>query len=104
MEIKFTEEKGRLTVALTGELDHHEARTVSEKLLREIDVTLPRDCVLDMKGVGFMDSSGIAVALKAYKKMMRLGGRLWIENVRRQPMHVFDAAGIDRVIGITSAV
>mgnify|MGYP003320593644 CR=1 FL=1 len=57
-----------------------------------------------MKGVGFMDSSGIAVALKAYKKMMRLGGRLWIENVRRQPMHVFDAAGIDRVIGITSAV
>ena len=51
-----------------------------------------------------MDSSGIAIVLKAYKKVNAIGGRLWVENVQKQPMHVFDAAGIDRIIGISATV
>ena len=63
---------------------------------------MPRDCVLDMTHVKFMDSSGIAVILRVHKRMRELGGRLWVENVPSQPMRVMDAAGIDRLISITS--
>lgn len=102
MKVVFTVEGKKLTIELAGELDHHTAGKLVEKMLNRIDEELPRDCVIDMSGVSFMDSSGIAVALKTYRKMNGIGGRLWIDNVQKQPMHVFDAAGIDRIIGVTA--
>ena len=102
MKLTSTEQGGRLTLGLTGELDHHEARALSREIEERIETATPRDCVLDLGGVTFMDSSGIAVILKAYKRMTALGGRLWVENVPSQPMRVLDAAGLDRIIGITT--
>ena len=102
LKISFSYEENRLVAYLSGELDHHSAGGIMTKLINEIDAELPRDCVIDMKGVTFMDSSGIAVVLKSYKKMTALGGRLWVENVQSQPMHVFDAAGIDRITAISA--
>ena len=55
-----------------------------------------------MCNVKFMDSSGIAVILRINKRMRELGGRLWVENVPSQPLRVMDAAGIDRLISISS--
>ena len=47
-----------LTIALTGEIDHHSARQIIEQLGEKIDQYLPASCVLDFQGVSFMDSSG----------------------------------------------
>lgn len=102
MKAVFTLEGRKLKIELFGELDHHGAGPLMEKILDRIERDLPRDCVIDMVGLSFMDSSGIAVVLRTYKKMNGLGGRLWVENVPKQPMHVLDAAGIDRVVGITA--
>ena len=52
-----------LTIALTGEIDHHSARQIIEQLGEKIDQYLPSNCILDFQGVTFMDSSGIAVVL-----------------------------------------
>jgi stage II sporulation protein AA (anti-sigma F factor antagonist) len=101
MKIIASQREGRLTVQLSGELDHHAARIVMNKIDSLIDIGLPRDCVLDMLDLSFMDSSGIAVVLKTYKKMREIDGRMWIENVQQQPLRVMDAAGIDRLISIT---
>jgi len=94
--------KGILYLHLSGELDHHSAGPVMRQIEDKLEVNLPRDCVIDMAGLSFMDSSGIAVVLKAYRRMNTLGGRLWVENVQPQPMRVLDASGIDRIIGITA--
>ncbi len=92
---------GRLWLGLKGELDHHGARAGMSIIKNRIEELVPRDCLLDLRDVSFMDSSGIAVILKTYKLMTELGGRLWIENVPQQPMKVIDAAGIDRLVGIS---
>ena len=102
MKLTTMENGGKLTLHMAGELDHHEARALSREIEEHIETATPRDCVLDLGGLTFMDSSGIAVILKAYKRMMALGGRLWIENVPSQPMRVLDASGIDRIIAITA--
>ena len=67
-----------------------------------LDEYLPRDCVLDMSGLSFMDSSGIAVIVRSYKKMRSAGGRMYIENPQTQPLKVLDASGIDRMIPIAA--
>jgi len=91
----------KLRIFLSGELDHHAAREAVTYIEDKLETQLPRDCVLDMTGLSFMDSSGIAVVLKTYRRMKELDGRFWVENVPPQPMRVLDASGIGRLVGIS---
>ena len=100
MNIRTTFAAGRLTVFLSGELDHHEARCTTRTIDDLLDEYLPRDCVLDLNGLGFMDSSGIAVIIRISQRMKSLGGRVWIENPAKQPLRVIDASGIDRLVPV----
>ena len=100
MTINTTFSDGRLTVYLSGELDQHEARTTSQCIAELLDEYLPRDCVLDLSALSFMDSSGIAVIVKANRHIKTIGGRLWVENPARQVLRVIDAAGLDRMIPV----
>lgn len=100
MNISTAFSAGRLTIYLSGELDHHEARSIIRDIDELMDEYLPRDCALDLSGLSFMDSSGIAVILRVSRRMKDLGGRAWIENPARQPYRVIDASGIDRLVPV----
>ncbi len=102
MNISTCFSAGRLTVYLGGELDQHEARRASDSIGELIDEFLPRDCVLDLSSLSFMDSSGIAVIVKANRQVKMIGGRLWLENAANQVLRVIDAAGLDRMIPVES--
>ena len=58
-----------LTLRLVGELDHAAAQTVMPGIEDAVEEYLPRRCVLDLTGVSFMDSSGIAV-IKSMEKFL----------------------------------
>lgn len=100
MNINTAFSAGRLTIYLAGELDHHEARCTIRSIDELLDEYLPRDCVLDLSGLSFMDSSGIAVIIRISRRMKALGGRAWIENPAKQPQRVIDASGIDRLVPV----
>ncbi len=100
MNISAAFSSGKLTVYLSGELDHHGARGAIETIEELIDEYLPRDCALDLSELSFMDSSGIAVIIGVSRRMKILGGRTWIENPAKQPQRVIDASGIDRLVPI----
>ena len=97
-------ENGRLTVALTGEIDHHCAKGYMNAIAAKIEAYTPETCVLDFTEVTFMDSSGIAVVINAMRDMKALGGKLLVEQIGRQPMRVFRASGIDQLVEIREAV
>lgn len=102
MNISTAFAAGRLTIYLAGELDHHEARGAIRSIDELLDEYLPRDCVLDMSGLSFMDSSGIALIIRMSRRMKNLGGRVWIENPAKQPLRVIDASGIDRLVPVAT--
>ena len=102
MKVLSSYQEGRLTLYLKGELDHHEASAVLRQVSRTIDDYLPRDCVVDLDGLTFMDSSGIALILKISRLMAETGGRAWVANAKNQPLKVIDASGIDRVIQVST--
>lgn len=101
MKVLSSYRDGRLNLYLQGELDHHEARSAMARIEQMIDEYLPRDCAVDMSGLTFMDSSGIAVILKIAKRLNQMGGRAWFENPSVQPLRVIDTSGIDRIVRIT---
>ena len=82
MAVKCTGEDRVLTAQVSGEVDHHGAREIMG----------------DLGGVTFMDSSGIAVLLRAYRRLGALGGEVRVHNVPHQAARVLRAAGLDKLI------
>lgn len=96
-------ENGHLTIALTGEIDHHCAKQYIESITAKIEAYTPQICVLDFQEVTFMDSSGIAVVINALRNMARLEGKLMLSGLGSQPMKVFRASGIDKLVEVKEA-
>ena len=97
-------ENNRLTVALTGEIDHHYAKSYIQAIAAKIDSYTPDICVLDFSEVSFVDSSGIAVVINALRGMTQIEGHLILSGINQQPMRVFRASGIDKLVEIKEAV
>ena len=97
-------DSGRLTVALTGEIDHHCARNYIQSITGKIEAYTPEVCILDFQDVTFVDSSGIAVVINALRCMTQIDGKLVLANINEQPMRVFRASGIDKLVDIKEAV
>ena len=97
-------EEGRLTVALTGEIDHHRAKKYIQAIAAKIEAYTPEICVLDFRDVTFVDSSGIAVVINALRSMTPIEGRLLLTGISPQPLRVFRASGIDKLVEIKEAV
>ncbi len=91
---------GTLTVALTGEIDHHCAKSYIQSITAKIEAYSPQICVLDFQEVTFTDSSGIAVVINALRNMSKIGGTLSLSGLNKQPMKVFRASGIDKLVSI----
>ena len=98
MPVVCTEEERRLRAEVSGELDHHGAKAVMEELDRRIDAALPRELTLDLGGLTFTDSSGIAVLLRAWHRMGQVRGSMRVVNTPAQAGKVFQTAGLQRII------
>ena len=100
MEMEVKSADRNLLLELRGEVDHHGARDALRQLELAVDAALPRMLVLDLAGVTFMDSSGIALILRAQQRMQLLDGSLLVRSVPQQARRVLDAAGISRLVTI----
>ena len=97
-------EDGRLTIALTGEIDHHCAKAYIQVIASKIEAYMPDVCILDFRDVTFVDSSGIAVVINALRNMAQIEGKLLLTGISPQPMKVFRASGIDKLVEMKEAV
>lgn len=98
MPVSYTCQNRAMTALLSGEIDHHGARDIMGELTRAIRQELPVRLTLDLSGVTFMDSSGIAVLIRAKREMDALGGAMKAEAIPVQPRRVLDAAGLGQII------
>jgi stage II sporulation protein AA (anti-sigma F factor antagonist) len=95
---------GQLTIALTGEIDHHCAKQYITAISAKIEAYSPRVCVLDFREVSFMDSSGIAVVINTLRSMTRIHGELILSGLAEQPLRVFRVSGVDKLVKIKEEI
>ena len=100
MSLDCVMDRQQMHLQLTGEIDHRAGRLMKELEL-ELDLNSPCILELDLGGVTFMDSSGIALVLKAHRIMALSGGKLRLVRVPPQPGRVLRCAGLDRLFSIT---
>lgn len=98
MPICTQEENGALTVFLSGDIDHASARSMMLALDKEVTRRAPGLLRVDMSGVTFMDSSGIAVLLRTWRRLQETSASMEVTAIPRQPWKVFATAGLPKII------
>src|SRR3954463_8553916 len=83
---------GAVRVALRGELDLEHAYTFDEEL-RRVEAERPPCLVLDLRGLSFLDSSGLARLLAANRRARR---------DRRRLLLIRGSAAVQRLMAITA--
>ena len=86
-------------LSLAGEIDLHEAPQVKERLLPLLNAKLPR-VVVDLSGVTYIDSSGLALFIEAMQRVQAYGGIFRLCSLRPAVRTIFDIARLDQVFAI----
>ncbi|MBQ8345190.1 MAG: STAS domain-containing protein [Clostridia bacterium] len=89
-----------LELALRGEIDHHNAVRVRGDMDEQIRRHCPRETVLDLSEIDFMDSSGLGLIMGRYALMQQMGGTLSLKNPNERIVKILELAGFGRVISI----
>ena len=101
--ISATERDGQLLVTLRGELDLATAPDLEDLL--EGRIAAGQEVVVDLRGLQFMDSSGIRVLIAGHARAERAGTRLLI--VRPADEHpvakIIEVSGLDGELHLIDA-
>ncbi len=84
-----------LTAKLYGEIDHHQAPNIRQKIDARLESLRPDELHLDFSNVSFMDSSGIGLIMGRYRQVTLLGGTLKVVNVPQRLKKIIGLSGID---------
>lgn len=93
VETKFSDDV--LTAKLYGEIDHHKAPSIRQKIDGQTESLRPKELHLDFSGVSFMDSSGIGLIMGRYRQVSLVGGKLKVINVPKNLQKIISLSGID---------
>lgn len=98
MEIEIILRQSLMLIRLTGELDHHQADRMRERVDRELAHHPSGLVIFNLRGLTFMDSSGVGALLGRYRKISAKGGRMAICEVPAAIFKVTEIAGLAQII------
>ncbi len=97
MKIESAVDRKTLIIRVAGELD----MLVADEFRRKIDTLMERNCtknlVLNLKGVNFIDSSGLGAILGRYKNITMGGGKVVLVGAPPQVRRILELSGILRI-------
>lgn len=100
MSVKTDFQDEVLYCFLSGEIDHHSALPMKLEIDDKIEISRPKETILDFTDVTFMDSSGIGLVMGRYKLISEFGGDLEVTGLSNNAYKVMRLAGIDRIANV----
>ena len=92
--VTFSAADDLLYAYLAGEIDHDAAQNLRIQLDDALLARTPKTLVLDLGGVGFMDSSGVGLILGRQRVARTLGAALRVQHTPAQLARVLQLAQI----------
>jgi anti-sigma B factor antagonist len=81
---------------LEGEIDLHVSPRLENSLWRMIKQQPPH-VIIDLSGVTFIDSSGLAVLIRAMQDIQKYGGTLRLSGMNEYVRPIFETARLDQI-------
>src|SRR5881398_2981184 len=86
-------------IPLEGEIYLHISPRVTSTLNSAVNAK-PRNLVIDMENVSYIDSSGLAVLIEAMQKVEKYGGKFALAGLQESVKPIFEIARLDQVFQI----
>jgi stage II sporulation protein AA (anti-sigma F factor antagonist) len=93
-----------LAVYLSGELDHHYATEIRDKLDSVYERSECRHIVFDFSQVSFMDSSGIGMVMGRYKNAAKRGGKVALAGLSADAKRLYAMSGLQKIAAAYATV
>src|SRR6266699_3580910 len=84
---------------LKGEIDLHVSPSVTASLNQKIDKK-PERLVVDLSGVTYIDSAGLAALIQAMQKVEAYGGKFLLAGLQETVRSIFEISRLDQVFQI----
>lgn len=94
---------GQTVVEVAGEIDVATADTLRERLNALVD-RQQVDLVVDLRQVGFMDSTGLGLLVGTLKRVRTAGGRLQLVIDSERLLMVFRITALEQVFTIRTSL
>jgi anti-sigma B factor antagonist len=85
----------RVEVSLYGELDATNARDLEAEIWRWVEAKGTRETVINLRGLADIDSTGLAVLLRAEQHATRLGHNLGLRRATGEVGRMMALTGLD---------
>lgn len=100
MECSIRENNGKTMVVIYGDLDSEHASEIFRETMKRALTLDRKDAVIDMSGVGNINSHGIAKLLLFYKKFKDSGRVLRITSPQGQVREILETLMLDKLFKI----
>jgi anti-sigma B factor antagonist len=98
-EVSCVETEGRARLRLHGELDMSSAPMLAQEL-KAVESHHPREIVLDLAQLSFMDVTGLRTILDAARRARRDGGSVVIANPMPHIIRLLELTAIDQSLDV----
>ena len=94
MPLQINYEKCRLTVQLSGDIDHHSAAALRGQIDQAITKLRPPKLILDFSDVTFMDSSAVGLVMGRFRTLTEYGGEMEVVNLSPLALRMMEMANL----------
>jgi stage II sporulation protein AA (anti-sigma F factor antagonist) len=98
VDVSYDRETDCVFANIIGEIDHHGAGAMRDKIDIALEIYKPATLVLNFKDVAFMDSSGIGLVMGRYRQMSTMGGSVIIRGAAGHIKKVMLLSGLQRIV------
>lgn len=98
-----TERDGAVVVTPNGDIDLSRSPEL-RVILRGVQAKKPDLVVIDLSGVTYMDSSGLATLVESMRAAKTGGGRLILADMTPRVRDIFEIAHLDQFFSIVESV
>ncbi len=102
MNHEIREESGAVIVALEGDVDLQSSPDARKVLLECVGRKKP--VLVDLSGVGYIDSSGVASLVESLQTARKFGSNLILVAVSEGALRVLQLARLDKVFTICDSI
>ena len=100
LTVRSSRDDGRTVLAVDGELDLDTVAELREPAEAELASGHAKALALDLAGMTFIDSSGLALLVELRRLSSDAGVRFEIGNLRSGPRRVIAIAGLTETLGV----
>jgi stage II sporulation protein AA (anti-sigma F factor antagonist) len=96
-DVEIITEGKTVTAYLKGEIDHHNAIGLRQKIDEAVSNRQPDILALDFSAVSFMDSSGIGLVMGRYRLIENSNCRLFVTNLSKHAYKIMQLSGLGKI-------